>query len=132
MAAPEVVADHRGQPVGLAVEREHGALDLLVVLELDLEQPHQLDADAGRARDADQRVRVGGVHLLDVAAGDQVAHGGPPVTGHHHAVGEGQRHDRGRVRSDVGGHAGRQRPAPGSSSGAAALRKSVNDDVPAW
>ena len=42
----------RGEPVGLAVEGEQRALDLLVVLELDLEQPDQLDGDAGRAGDA--------------------------------------------------------------------------------
>ena len=113
----EVVADHRGEPVRLAVEREHRALDLLVVLQLDLEQPDQLDADAGRAGDADQRVRVGGVDLLDVAAGDQVAHGGPAVAGHDHAVGVGQRDDRGGVRSGRHRAVGRQRPPAGQQLG---------------
>ena len=62
-----------GELVGLAVERERDALDLLVVLQLDGVQPHHLQGDARRARDADGRVRVGDEHLLDVALGDDVA-----------------------------------------------------------
>ena len=50
---PEVAADQRRQPVGLAVQRQRGALDLLVVLELHLEQPHHLDGEPGGAGDAD-------------------------------------------------------------------------------
>ena len=50
MAMPEVAADHQGEPVGLALEGERGALDLLVVLELDLEQADHLDRDARRRR----------------------------------------------------------------------------------
>src|SRR5579875_2770065 len=34
----EVAADHRREPVGLADQRKSGALDLLVVLQLDLEE----------------------------------------------------------------------------------------------
>jgi len=98
-----------GEPVGLAVEGQHRALDLLVVFELHLEQPHQLDADAGRAGDADQRVGVGRVHLLDVPAGDQIAHGGAAVAGHHDALGGRDGHDGGAVRGDVGGEPRRQR-----------------------
>jgi hypothetical protein len=65
----EVPADHRGQLVRLAVERQRHALDLLVVLELDGEQPHHLDRDAGRPGDPDGGERVGDEHLLDVALG---------------------------------------------------------------
>src|SRR4051794_14094312 len=39
----EVVADEQRQAVGLALEAEGRAFDLLVVLELDLEQAHELD-----------------------------------------------------------------------------------------
>src|SRR5207253_1599557 len=49
----EVAADHRGQAVGLALEAECRALELLVVLELDLEQADHLDGEAGGAGDAD-------------------------------------------------------------------------------
>jgi hypothetical protein len=113
----EVAPDHRGEPVGLAVEGQHRALDLLVVLELHLEQADQLDADAGRAGDADQRVGVGGMHLLDVALGDEVAHGGPPVAGHDHAAVGHDRHDRGGVRGQPARGAGGQRPAAGQQIG---------------
>src|SRR5262249_14402301 len=60
-----------------------------------------LQADAGRTGDADKGVRVGGVHLLDVPAGDQVTHGRAPVAGHHHAVRAADRHDRGGVRDGL-------------------------------
>ena len=95
----EVAADHRGEPVGLAVEGEHGALDLLVVLELDLEQPDHLDREAGGAGDADRGELVGLEDLLDVALGDDVAHRGAPVAGHHDAAADGRRDDRGGVRA---------------------------------
>jgi hypothetical protein len=50
----EVAADHRGQAVGLALEGQlDRALDLLVVLQLDLEELDQLDGEAGRPGDAD-------------------------------------------------------------------------------
>jgi hypothetical protein len=45
----EVAADHRGELVGLALQREGGALDLLVVLQLHGEQPQHLHAQPGRA-----------------------------------------------------------------------------------
>ena len=114
----EVAADQRGQPVGLAVEGQRGALDLLVVLELDLEQPDQLDGQPGRAGDADAGELVGREDLLDVALGDDVAHRRPTVAGHHDAVAERRSDDRGAVR-DLG-H-GACRPAvrrPGNRSGA--------------
>jgi hypothetical protein len=88
------------------------------MLQLHLEQAHQLDTDAGRPGDADQRVRVGRMHLLDVPARDQVAHRRAPVTGHHDALARGDRHDRGAVRRDVGRQPRRQRPAPRQQLGA--------------
>jgi len=78
----KVRPDHGREPVGLALEREQGALDLLVVLELDLEQLHDLDGQAGGARDPDGGVLVGGEDLVHVAVGDQVAHGGAAVPRH--------------------------------------------------
>jgi hypothetical protein len=90
----EVAADHRRKSVGLAFERELGAFDLLVVLEFDLVQPHDLDGQAGRARDADQGVVVTGEHLLDVTLGDQVSGGRAAVTSHHDTTGEGSGNDR--------------------------------------
>ena len=94
------------------------ALDLLVVLELDLEQPDHLDGEAGRAGDADGGVLVGREDLLDVALGDEVAHRGAPVAGHHHAAGEGRRDDRGAVRREVTGMPWGTARRAGSRSGA--------------
>src|SRR5207245_10497980 len=51
--AAQVGTDHPGEPVGLALERQHPALKLLVVLKLNLEQPDQVDADARYPGDAD-------------------------------------------------------------------------------
>ena len=98
---PRLAADQGGEPVGLAVHRQRHALDLLVVLELGLEQPDHLDREAGRAGDADAGVLVGREDLLDVALGDDVAHRGAPVAGHHDAAGEGRRDDRRAVRREV-------------------------------
>src|SRR3712207_7627090 len=53
--SPEVAAQQCGQPVRLAVHRQRAALDLLVVLELGLEQPDQLDREPGAAGDPDAR-----------------------------------------------------------------------------
>ena len=126
---PRISAD---EPVGLAVHRERGALDLLVVLELGLEQPHHLDREAGGAGDADRGELVGREDLLDVALGDDVAHRGPAVTGHDHAAGERRRHDRGAVRGEVAGvalrAAARRRRAAGRVP--ASARKSANEEVP--
>jgi hypothetical protein len=119
----EVVADERGQPVGLAVEGEHDALDLLVVLELHLEQLDELDPHAGGAGHPDQRVGVGGVDLLDVTAGDQVAHGGPPVARHDDAVAVGQRDDGRRVGGEVGAQARRERTPAGQQVGRGRAQK---------
>jgi hypothetical protein len=79
------------------------------VLELDLEQAHELDGDAGGPGDADAGVLVGGEHLLDRALGDDVAHRRPAVPGHHDAVGPRGRHDGGPVRGlDRAGSGGAQ------------------------
>src|SRR5437763_1543183 len=75
----EVVADHRGEPVGLAVEAQRRALELLVVLQLDLEQADHLDSEPRGARDPDDAELVGLENLLDVALGDDVAHRGAAV-----------------------------------------------------
>jgi hypothetical protein len=82
------------------------------VLEFDLVELDQLDAEAGRARDADERVAVCGEDLLDVAAGDVVAHGGAPVAGHDDAFGGAERDDGGGVAAHLGEVAGRQGPSP--------------------
>ncbi len=109
----EVAAHERAEPVGLAVEGQSDALELLVVLELHLEEPDQLDGDAGAAGDADARELVRREDLLDVALRDVVASGGAPVTGHHHAAGERRRDDRRAVRSDLGRDGGTRQAAPG-------------------
>ena len=76
-------------------------------------------------------VLVGREHLLDVALGDDVAHRGAPVAGHHHAAGEGRRDDRRAVRRvDRSARRRRRVRRPGSSSGATAARKSTNDELP--
>ena len=108
----EVAAQHGGEAVGLAVQGERGALDLLVVLEFELVELHQLDAEPGRARDADERVAVGGEDLFDVAAGDVVAHGRAAVAGHDNAFGGAQGDDGGGVRADCGEVARRQGSTP--------------------
>ena len=82
----QVLAHHLGQLVGLALEREGGALDLLVVLELHLEEADHLDRHAGRPRDGHRREAVGREDLLHGVVGDDVACRGAPVAGHHHAV----------------------------------------------
>ena len=96
----KVAPDHLAELVGLALEREGLALDLLVVLELHLEQLHHLDRRPGRAGDGDAGVVVGREHLLDAPAGDGVSRGGATVARHHHAarVADG---DHGRAVGDL-------------------------------
>lgn len=93
----QVAADHGRQTVRLALQGELRPLDLLEVLQLELEQLHHLHGQTGRA-DTDGRVLVRREHLLDVPLGDDVPHGGPAVTGEHHAPGEGHGHDGRPVR----------------------------------
>jgi hypothetical protein len=68
------------------------------MLELNLEEADQFNRDPGGAGDADTGVFVSWVHLFDVALGDDVARGRPPVTRHDNAARERDRHDRGAVR----------------------------------
>jgi hypothetical protein len=86
----EVAADHLREFVGLALERQALALDLLVVLELGLEQANDLDRRTGGARYRHRRHVVGREHLLDRAMGDLKPFGGPAITGHDDALGETQ------------------------------------------
>ena len=131
MASPRLPRIIVAEPIRLALEGEHGALDLLVVLELDLEEADQLDGDSGRAGDADRGELVGLKDLFDVALGDEIAHRRAPVAGHHDAARMDDGHDR-RARAAPPG-----RPWPaavgnsGSRSGAADARKSVNEALPA-
>ena len=65
----QVVAHHLPELVGLALEAEDGALHLLVVLELELEELHHLDGRARGAGDGDAAEAVGREHLLHRACG---------------------------------------------------------------
>ena len=67
----QVAAHEQAELVGLALEAQHLALHLLVVLELGLEQLHHLDRGPGRARDRDAGEVVGREHLVDAAVGDR-------------------------------------------------------------
>jgi len=55
------------------------SLDLLVVLELGLEEPHHLDRTAGRPGNGDRGVLVSGEDLFDAAVRNDVALGRAPV-----------------------------------------------------
>ena len=71
------------------------------MLQLHLEQSHKFDRDTRDTGNPDDRVLVGTEDLLDVALGDQVAHGGPAIAGHHNPTVEGRGNDRGAVRGQV-------------------------------
>jgi len=77
---------HLAQLVGLAVEREVVALDLLVVLQLRLEELGHLHGGAGGAGDADAREVVGLEDLLHPAARDLKARRRLTVARHDHAL----------------------------------------------
>ncbi len=126
----QIAADHRGEPVGLALQREGGALHLLEVLQLQLEQLHHLHRQPRGARNTHGGVLVGGKDLLDVPLRDDVAHRRPPVPGQHHTAREGRCHDRGAVRRLHGTPTGGSGRLPGNCSGAWSDRKSMNDDDP--
>ena len=128
----QVGPHHLGQLVGLALQAEGLALDLFVVLELELEEPHHLHGRAGRPGDGDPAVGVGRVDLFQRAVGDRRPGGGPPVAGHDHAVAVAHGADRravghleaGAVRAYAPGRHSRGRtgecrplPAPGSLPG---------------
>src|SRR5690348_8689663 len=94
----QVPPDHPGQPVRLPVQRHRPALDLLVVHQLDREQPGELVPEAAGARVGISGEVVAAEHLLQVPLGDEVPHGGPPVAGQHDPVITGRGHDGGAVR----------------------------------
>ena len=81
--------------------------------------------------DADAGVLVGGEHLLDVALGDDVAHRGAPVAGHHDAAGEGGRDDRRAVR-DVDGQVGLPPAAPSGQQVGRVPGQEVDERRAAW
>ena len=93
----QVAAHHLPELVGLALEAEDGALHLLVVLELQLEQLHHLDGWPGRAGDGDAAEAVGREHLLHRLVRDEVPRGGPPIPRHDHTVGVPDAQDGGAV-----------------------------------
>ena len=115
--------------LALALEGHQRALDLLVVLELDLEQPDELDGQSGGARDADEAVLVGREDLLHVAVGDEVAHGRATVAGHDHASGIRQRDVVVPCGASTAAPGGSERP-DGSRVGAWVERNSVKDEDP--
>ena len=82
----EVAAQQHRELVRLAVEAEELALDLLVVLELELEELDHLHRRTGRAGDGDAAVAVGLGDLLHGPVRDEVARGRPPVARHHDAA----------------------------------------------
>jgi hypothetical protein len=126
----QIAPNHRRQLVGLAVEGERHALDLLVVLEFDSEQTNQFDCDTRSSGNARSGVLVGDVDLLHVTVGDQIALSGAPITGDQHPARVGEGDDRRPVRSDAGlvggavGGVGRQ------VRGEAALRQQVRGVLP--
>ncbi len=93
----QVFPDHLTQLVRLPLQAQDHSLDLLVVLELGLEQPHHLDGGAGRPGNGDGGIAVGREHLLHGPVGDDVTFGGPPVAGHDDAVPVAQGDHRGAV-----------------------------------
>ena len=95
----KVVAHHRAELVGLALEAQVGPLDLLVVLELELEELDHLHRRTGGARDRDTGEPVSGEDLLHRAVADEVARRRSPVAGHHDAGG-GPHRDHGRAVRD--------------------------------
>jgi len=107
-----------------------GAFDLLEVLQAPAGQLDHLDGQTGGAGDPHRRVLVGREDLLDVALCDDVAHGGPAVTGEHHAAGERDGDDGRAVRGLDDALGGRQLPVAGSISGCWSERKSMKDDDP--
>ncbi|KDQ05190.1 hypothetical protein EN35_09260 [Rhodococcus qingshengii] len=114
----EISSNHRRKSIGLAVEREWDAFDLLVMFELDREEPDQFDCDPGRTGNTRSRVVVRDVHLLHVTAGDEIAHRRSAITREQNTTRIADRDDGGAVRSYVS-------PAHDNTScvGEAVLRK---------
>ena len=128
----EVGADHARELVRLALQAQRHALDLLVVLELELEELDHLHRRTGRAGDGDGAEAIGLDHLLHRAMADRVAGGGSTVTRHHHAAGEAHRHAGGGVGHGAG--ACRRRPWAVSTSAPSAAQqfREVRAGVVAW
>ena len=78
----QVSPKHLAELVGLAVEAQGLAFDLLIMLQLHLEEADHFHGDSRRATDGHTRVPVGRKHLLDGAVADEVSRGGTSVTGH--------------------------------------------------
>src|SRR5450755_714302 len=93
----QIAADHHRESICLALKGKRGALQLLVVLELNLKEAHEFDRETSRAGNADARMFVGLKHLFDVALGDDVAHRRSPVARHDDAAIKGDGHNRGAV-----------------------------------
>jgi len=83
----EVGSDHGGQAVRLALQGELGAFDLLEVLQLQLEQLDHLDGQTGVPAIPTAEYSSAGKTFSMSPLCDDVAHGGPAVTGEHHAAG---------------------------------------------
>src|SRR5450631_4521171 len=90
----QVATNHHREPICLTLKGKCGSLKLFVVLEFDLEQPYELDREAGGAGDANTRMLIGLEDLLDVACGDENEHRCAAVTRHHDAAIKGDRHNR--------------------------------------
>ena len=100
------------------------------MLELDLEQPDDLDGQSGCARDTDQRVVVGSEHLLDVALRDEVARGRSPIAGHYNPALVHGGDDRGAVGHRVGRCTAREKVGRGSSQEVGERRRARRRRVP--
>ena len=98
----QVAADHLAELVGLALEAQGGALDLLVVLEVELEQPDHLHRRSRRACDRNTGMTIGREDLLHRVVADEVAGGCPPIARHHHALDGPDGQDGGSVGYGVG------------------------------
>ena len=117
----EVGADHARELVRFALQAQRHALDLLVVLELELEDLDHLHRRTGRTGDGDGAEAIGLDHLLHRAVADPVAGGGSTVTRHHHAAGDAHRHAGGGVGHRAGGADVARRAVPRRRRGGAAV-----------
>ncbi len=114
----QVVPDHGGQPGRLPGEGHGDALDLLEVRQLDLVELHEVHREPDGTREGHRGEVVGGVHLLQVTLGDQVAHRRPPVARDQHAVAVGERQHGRAVRGALDADAVREDPAGAQQFGA--------------
>ena len=98
----QVLAHEPAEQVGLALEAQRDAFALLVVLELELEDADQLEAESCGPGDRHPGVAVRRVQLLHVALRDRAAGRCPPVGGHDDAFVEGDGRDRRAVPVELG------------------------------